>query len=157
MAGNEVIMPENTFLMIHNPQGGGFGTSDYLLSIVEYLDKLRDMIADTYAKHVKNGADIKALMDAETWITAHDAVEMFDNVKLVDSNDIKAVAKFDVHELDAYKNVPEALVEQLKVVDNATANALEHDEVAENADNSDDNNNVIIDTILEVLKRSYEK
>ena len=115
------------------------------------------MIADTYAKHVKDGADIKALMDAETWITAHDAVEMFDNVKIVDSNDIKAVAKFDVHELDAYKNVPEALKEQLKVVDNATANALEHDEVAENADNSDDNNNVIIDTILEVLKRSYEK
>lgn len=156
MAGNEIIMPENSFLMIHNPQGGGFGTSDYLLSIVDYLKKLRDMIAGTYEKHVKNGADVKALMDAETWINAHDAEEMFDNVRMVDSNDIKAVAKFDVHKLDMYKNVPDALKEQLKVVDTATEEAIEAED-AEGADDDADNNNVVVETILEVLKRSFAK
>lgn len=112
-AGQKIIMPENTFLMIHNPQGGGFGSAEYLLSIVDYLDKLKDMIAGTYEKHVKNNADIRALMDAETWIPAKEASEMFDNVEITASNDIKAVASFDVKALDNYKNVPDELKQVL--------------------------------------------
>lgn len=131
--GQKIIMPENTFLMIHNPQGGGFGTSDYLLSIVDYLEKIKDMIANTYSKHVKNGADIKALMDAETWIPAKEAAEMFDNVEVVESNDIKAVAHFDVKALDSYKNVPDAVKQQfVNVNDNANNNVNDNGNTVNN-------------------------
>lgn len=112
-AGSEIVMPKNTFLMVHNPAGGGFGTAEYLLSIVDYLDKIKEMIASTYEKHIKNGTDIRKLMDAETWITAEEAFEMFDNVRLVESTGIEAVAKFDIEKLSNCKNVPEAVKELL--------------------------------------------
>lgn len=117
-AGSEIIMPKNTFLMVHNPSGGGFGTAEYLLSIVDYLDKIREMIASTYEKHIKNGTDIRKLMDAETWITAEEAFEMFDNVRLVESTGIEAVAKFDIEKLSNCKNVPEAVKDLLSNNDN---------------------------------------
>lgn len=149
-AGSEIIMPENTFIMVHNPSGGGFGTADYLLSIVDYLDKIKEMIASTYEKHVKNGTDIRKLMDAETWITAKEASEMFDNVKLVESTGVKAVAKFDVEKLSSYKNIPEEVKEMLKVEDNTTDN---------NTDNAtdDDINNEIKNKILSVLEDAYDE
>lgn len=150
-AGQKVIMPENTFLMIHNPQGGGFGSAEYLLTIVDYLDKLRDMIAGTYEKHVKNGADIRALMDAETWIPAKEASEMFDNVEMVASNDIKAVANFDAKALDSYKNVPAELKKQLE---NVIEKPVEEKPVEEKpVDNVD---NVNKKYILSILQGAFE-
>lgn len=149
-AGNEIIMPENTFLMVHNPAGGGFGTADYLLNIVDYLEKIKDMIASTYQKHIKNNVDIKKLMDDETWITAKEAVEMFDNVKLVESTGIKAVAKFDVHKLDNFKNVPEAVKAQL-----TAETAEDTDEKNNNVKHADNVVNNDVKNILNVLQRSF--
>lgn len=166
-AGQEIIMPENTFLMVHNPSGGGFGTSDYLLSIVDYLDKIRDMIASTYQKHIKNGVDIKKLMDAETWITAKEASEMFDNVKLVASTGIEAVAKFDVSKLSTYKNVPDAVKIALTTENNANVNNANVNNVNNNnVDNDNVNNNEAneadkivddaVNKILSVLRGAYD-
>ena len=106
-AGNKIIMPENTFLMVHNPQGGAFGESDYLRSVADYLDKLRNMIADTYTKRAKDAdvEKIKAYMDAETWWTAKEVSELFNDVELTDSNDIEAVAQYR----SGYKTAPTAL------------------------------------------------
>jgi ATP-dependent protease ClpP protease subunit len=106
-AGNKIVMPSNTFLMIHNPQGGAFGESDYLRSVADYLDKLRNMIADTYAKRAKDAdvEKIKAYMDAETWWTAKEVSELFNDVELTDSNDIEAVAQYR----SGYKTAPTAL------------------------------------------------
>ena len=159
-AGQEIIMPENTFLMVHNPSGGGFGTADYLLSIVDYLDKIRDMIASTYQKHIKNGVDIKKLMDAETWITAKEASEMFDNVKLVASTGIEAVAKFDVSKLSTYKNVPDAVKDILKVEDVVEENTTTEETITNNetiitTNNEDNGNDDIKNNILGVLRGAY--
>ena len=114
-ANNGIIMPDNTFLMLHNPKGGVvFGESDYLRAIADWLDKLRQTIAETYARRVKgskgevteeNLTKIKAMMDAETWLTAKEASELFDNVELRPSNEVKAVAQYR----SEFKNAPEAL------------------------------------------------
>lgn len=154
-AGQEIIMPRNTFLMVHNPSGGGFGTADYLLSIVDYLDKIRDMIASTYEKHIKNGTDIRKLMDAETWITAEEASEIFDNVRVVDSTGVQAVAKFDVNKLSSYKNIPEAVKDLFKAEDNVENNATDNAE-DNTTDNNNDNDNKI-KNILSVLEDSYNE
>lgn len=136
-AGNKIVMPANTFLMIHNPQGGGFGEAGWLRSIADWLDKLRDMIANTYAEANNTPvAEIQELMDKETWFTAQEAKDLFgDKIELVDSNEIKAVAQLR----SGFDSAPEAV--NKAHVDN----------------NTDDNtgNNVIIDEILEVLKRSF--
>lgn len=126
-AGNKIVMPENTFLMIHNPRGGGFGESNYLRAIADWLDKLQNMIAETYKKHLKAETNVQELMDKETWLTAKDCLEMFDNVEIVESNNVEAVAQLK----SGYENAPE----KLKVVNN--------------------NGNVVIETIMNVLKRSY--
>ena len=92
---NTIEMPENTFLMIHNPKCGVFGDGIYLRSVADWLDKLQNMIAETYVKASNKTIDeIKELMDAETWFTAKEALETFaDKVNVVDANGIEAVAK----------------------------------------------------------------
>ena len=92
---NTIEMPENTFLMIHNPKCGVFGDGVYLRSVADWLDKLQNMIAETYVKASNKTIDeIKELMDAETWFTAKEALETFaDKVNVVDANGIEAVAK----------------------------------------------------------------
>lgn len=112
-AGQKVIMPENTFLMVHNPAGGGFGESDYLRSIADWLDKLKGMIAETYNKHFKGEGGINkihAMMDAETWISAKEASEMFDIVELVESTDMEAVAEYK----SSFRNAPKCLLPGVK-------------------------------------------
>lgn len=130
MTANRVIMPENTFLMIHNPAGGAFGEADYLRSVAEWLDKLKNMIAEAYAKHAKDAdiEKIRALMDAETWFTAKEASEMFDNVELTASNEIEAVAKLR----SGFENAPVNKVREVN------------------------DNNIVVEHILEVLKRSFD-
>lgn len=92
--GDKIVMPSNTFLMIHNPSGGAFGEASYLRSVAEWLEKIRDMLASKYAEFASVSIDeVKKLMDLETWFTAAEAKELFgDKVELVAPNDLEAVA-----------------------------------------------------------------
>ena len=100
-ACNKIVMPENTFLMIHNPKCEIFGDGEYLRNVASWLDKIRDVIAETYAKHAIKAKDekmtekelIQMLMDKETWFTASEASNCFDNVEIADATEIKVVAK----------------------------------------------------------------
>lgn len=107
-AANKIMMPANTFLMIHNPSGGAFGEASYLRAVADWLDKLQEMIAQTYKSHANADVTIERiheLMDAETWLTAKEAAEMFDNVELLEKDtDLDAVAC-----LSCNKNAPKAI------------------------------------------------
>lgn len=147
-AGQKIVMPENTFIMIHPPKGGAYGESDYLRSVADWLDKIENMIAETYAKHTDKTVDeIKEYMAKETWFTAKEASEIFDIVELVESNDIKAVAQYHSN----YDSAPDSLHNMLEAV-NENVNENEA-----NNDNSNDNNNkIIIVDILKNLQRSFQ-
>jgi ATP-dependent protease ClpP protease subunit len=41
MAGDEVVMPENAFLMIHDPSGVVMGTAEDMRAMAEALDKIK--------------------------------------------------------------------------------------------------------------------
>lgn len=76
MAGKEVRIAGNGFLMIHNPWGGAMGDSEEMRQTADLLDKIRDSLVGTYAK--KTGKDhdtIKRWMDEETWFSANEAKE----------------------------------------------------------------------------------
>ena len=77
MAGNKVIMPSNSLMMIHNPAGGVWGEAEDMRDTAEILDKIRDTIANVYV--TKTGLDrekVIEMMDSETWMTASEAHEL---------------------------------------------------------------------------------
>lgn len=125
-AGQKIIMPENTFLMVHNPAASAFGDATYLRSVADWLDKLRTMIAETYAKHITATPDgvttalevVTDLMDNETWLTAAQAADIFDIVELVEANDVKAVASlksgFKSCPMNNINNIKNSIISVLK-------------------------------------------
>jgi ATP-dependent Clp endopeptidase proteolytic subunit ClpP len=74
MAGRRLVMPENTMLMIHNPQGFVLGDADDMRKQAEVLDKFRDLIVPIYeAKCGKPRKEIEDSMRDERWFTAEEA------------------------------------------------------------------------------------
>lgn len=76
MAGDTIEMPENAFMMVHNPWGFAMGGADEMRSTADVLDKIGTGLVSTYAKRTgKTNEEITALLDAETWMTAQEAVD----------------------------------------------------------------------------------
>ena len=76
MAGDTIEMPENAFMMIHNPWGFAMGGADEMRNTADVLDKIGAGLVSTYAKRTgKTDQEITALLDAETWMTAQEAVD----------------------------------------------------------------------------------
>ena len=79
MAGNKIVMPPGTMMMIHNPLQlmlGGYFAGE-LRETADYLDKIRDAMVATYQTKVKGKSkeEIIAIMDATTWMTADEAIK----------------------------------------------------------------------------------
>ena len=107
MAGNEVVMPENAFLMIHDPSGLAMGTAEDMRSTAEALDKVKGSLIQGYAaKSGKSDDEIAALMAAETWLDAKDALDcgFIDRI----AEPVKLAASFDVAR---FRNAPPEVVE----------------------------------------------
>ncbi len=109
MAGDEVVMPENAFLMIHDPSGLVMGTAGDMRAMAEALDKIAGALVKGYAaKSGKPADDVATLMAAETWFTAAEAVEAGFADRLAEP--VKIAASFDV---TRFRNAPPAVVEAL--------------------------------------------
>jgi ATP-dependent Clp protease, protease subunit len=77
MAGDEVVMPETIMLMLHDPSGVVMGTAADMRAMAEALDRMRaGMVAAYRDKSGRGGAEIEALMAAETWLSAQEALEL---------------------------------------------------------------------------------
>ena len=75
MAGDEIVMPENAFLMIHDPAGLVMGTAADMREMAGTLDKIAGSMVRGYAaRSGRSEAEIEALMAAETWFDASDAL-----------------------------------------------------------------------------------
>ena len=76
MAGDTVIMPKGSMMMIHNPWTIAWGDADELRKSAETLDKVRESLIAVYADKTGMSRDeIIAVMDDETWLTADEAVK----------------------------------------------------------------------------------
>lgn len=76
MAGDEIVVPDNAFLMIHNPWTIAIGDADDMRHEAGVLDKMGGSIVAIYAERTGMAADdLRALMDAETWMTGAEARE----------------------------------------------------------------------------------
>ncbi|MGB6230831.1 MAG: head maturation protease, ClpP-related [Litorimonas sp.] len=84
MAGDRVEMGEGSFLMIHNAWVIAAGNKTELRETADWLDPFDAVMTTMYAERTgMEAGDIAALMDAETWLTADDAIEQgFADAKL---------------------------------------------------------------------------
>lgn len=77
MAGDTVYMPKNAMMMIHNPWTIAVGNADDFRKLADDMDKIRESLIVAYRE--KSGLErekIIEMMDAETWMTAEEAVEL---------------------------------------------------------------------------------
>lgn len=76
MAGEDIVMAENALMMIHNPWDCACGDATELRRAADKLDVIRDQLVGIYAKRSGLDADaLIAMLDAETWLTASEALE----------------------------------------------------------------------------------
>ncbi|MHA7580407.1 head maturation protease, ClpP-related [Paenibacillus vandeheii] len=118
MAGDVVIMPRNSMLMIHNPWTFKAGNSADFRKAADDLDSIRESLIAAYQD--KSGMDrdkLLSLLDAETWLTAEEAVNYGLADQIEQSKEIAASIsgkKLTVNgqemDLSKFKNPPKVIV-----------------------------------------------
>lgn len=107
MAGNQVIMPKNALMMVHDPIALVIGSAEEMRKMAVALDKMKKGLISAYMKKTKLGEDeISELMTDETWLNADEAIAMGFADKAAEP--VAMAAKID---LSKFKNVPKALLE----------------------------------------------
>lgn len=110
MAGDEIVMPENAFLMIHDPAGLAMGTAEDMRAMAEALDKVKgSLVAGYAAKSGRSAEEIAALMTAETWFDARDALEAGLATRIAEP--VRMTARFDIAR---FRNAPPELIEAVE-------------------------------------------
>ncbi len=91
MAGDERIMPSGSMMMIHNPWTFAYGDSRDLRKTADTLDTIRTSMLEIYTEVTGMSDDeITALLDAETWLTATEAVAQGFATKVEDTQKVAA-------------------------------------------------------------------
>lgn len=112
MAGQKIIMPSNSMMMIHNPAIGmdDYYTAEDLQKYVDALTAIKGSIVAAYKKRCKlSSEELEILMDAETWMGAQECLdkgfadEINGSIETVFNGNTLIInsAKYD---LTAYKN-----------------------------------------------------
>lgn len=77
MAGTKVMMSPVSMMMIHNPATIAIGDKSEMQKAIEMLASVKDSIMNAYEiKTGMNRTKLSHMMDAETWMDAHKAVEL---------------------------------------------------------------------------------
>jgi ATP-dependent Clp endopeptidase proteolytic subunit ClpP len=109
MAGDEIEMPANAFLMIHNPSDIAIGDAEDLRKTADLLDQVKAQLSEIYAgKSGKTADAVAKLMDEETWLDGQTAVDEGFATTLVGA--MATAASIDKRHLTNFRNVPATLV-----------------------------------------------
>ena len=95
MAGTRVIMSESALMMIHNPNSEVAGEASDLRNMAQVLDQVKNSLVAAYHRKTKMAPNkIAIMMDAETWMSATEALAL----GFIDAVEKSAVvvAKFDI-------------------------------------------------------------
>lgn len=109
MAGDKIIMPENAMMMIHNAWTIVQGNANDLRKQAEAMDKVDASIKTAYLSKAPDLTQdkISEMMDAETWLSAQDAVDLGLADEIEDAKDYAASLRGRL--FDAYRHVPDDL------------------------------------------------
>lgn len=106
LACDEVEMANGAFFMIHNAHGMAYGDKQALRDTADVMEKVEGAIVNDYvAKTGKEESDIRAMMDAETWMTAQEALDNGFVDRVSEKDKVK-----NSWDLSVYNNAPEELI-----------------------------------------------
>lgn len=114
MAGDEILMGSSALMMIHDPWTWAAGNSAELRETADTLDVVAEALSKAYAKKTgKTEDECRALMSAETWMSADKAVEEGFATGVMgasdDDDEEDAQASLPCHYANRYRNVPDGL------------------------------------------------
>lgn len=109
-AGDERHAPSNTTLMIHKPMAQFLVNvnADQLRKQADNFDRVQDSVAETLSSVMTKSKDeVNAMLNAETWFTAKEALAVGLVTKV--TNDVDIVNYHDFSEMN-YTNIPGAVL-----------------------------------------------
>ena len=102
LACDEVEMADGAAFMIHNAHGMAYGDKAALRHTADVMEKIEGSIVNDYtSKTGKSAEEIRAMMDAETWMTANEAKDFGFIDRVTSKSDVK-----NTWNLSAYANAP---------------------------------------------------
>ncbi len=105
LAGKSLEMPENSWLMIHDPSGMVMGTSGDMRETADLLDQHADLLSGIYATHTgKSREKIRDMMREETWMTGVEAKQQ--GFATATTGNVKIAASFNY---TGFRRVPAVL------------------------------------------------
>lgn len=163
MAGDKIIMSPGSMMMIHKPWTMAIGDANEMEKVKEILDGIEKSIVPIYEKRTgKKKEEIEELLNAETWLTAEEAVEMGFADELIEakpkssfSDAFKAFnSQLAISMSASQKSLKEALELKLEEVEVETPEPqeIQTEEVAEVATEE-----VVEETVVEPAEEAEEE
>lgn len=109
MAGDKIVCPSNSYLMIHKAWDCKTGNADDFRKYADYLDMMDSGIINAYKEKLHDGIKIETIKDMmakETWLTGIEAQKYFD-IEL--SEAVQIAASIDKEYCNSH-NVPKDLL-----------------------------------------------
>ena len=76
MVGDDVVMAENSMMMIHRPSTAVWGNADDMQKTIDMLNKIEDAMVPMYMRHFTGTeSELKQMLADETWLTGKEAKE----------------------------------------------------------------------------------
>ena len=110
MAGDTISMPENSFMMIHQPWMFTMGNAQVMRKAADDLDIIGEGAIKTYLSRVGDNVtrdELVTMLEEETWLDADRAVELGFADEVLEPVRAAALAKF--HLSDYFEHVPEVM------------------------------------------------
>lgn len=77
MAGDRIEMPENTYMMVHNPMTMAYGNADEMRSTAQMLETIGSSMHATYAKRTgRTTEQVAELLAKDTYLTAQECKDL---------------------------------------------------------------------------------
>lgn len=125
MAADKLIMPANSMLMIHNAWSVFMGDHNAFRKFADDLEKINQSVKRSYLD--KNSElseeNLTALMDAETWLSAQESLEMGLADEVITA--VQVAASITDKQMARYAKTPAVLTEEVEPDVDPTMAALE--------------------------------
>lgn len=120
MSGDTIFMHKNSFMMIHNSWIMTLGNSKDLRQTADLLDKTDQSSNNAYLDKATNLSEeeLKQLLEAETWLTADEALEKGLADEILGASEIAASISKDSYPM--FKHVPENIEKDVDKITNVS-------------------------------------
>lgn len=145
MAADNVFMPRNAMMMVHNPWTLAMGNAQELRKQADDLDRIRESILEAYLG--KTGDKLSReklveLLDNETWLTAQECLDYGLCDQVVEAKEVAASIGAEL--LNRFKNVPESLKNAVAKAENTPISDAERQKLlAESKENLEKISNIL--------------